>query len=171
MLVRTLSVLLLFASAAVSQESNPVSFQDNLLDRLVGTWKVTGLVHGSPSKQTLRAEWVLHHQFLRVYQKSEENVARRDFPFEGLFFIGYDDSAKRYVAHLMDVFGGRDSETLGYGNRTTDQVTLEFKQPEGSVTEQFTYAAKLKTWHIVSSVKTPDGKQIQILDLTAMPAR
>jgi hypothetical protein len=165
------SFLLLGVSAAISQERAPMSFQDDLLDRLVGTWKVKGVVHGNVSNQMLQADWVLHHQFLRVSQKSRENVAHRDFPFEGVFFIGYDDSEKRYVAHLMDVFGGRDSESIGYGKRTGDQVSFEFKQPDGLVTEEFTYAERLKAWHIVSAATTPDGKTIPILDLTATPAK
>ena len=164
------SVLLLLVSVANAQEKT-LSFQDDLLDKLAGTWKVTGVVHGNPSKQTLQADWVLHHQFLRVYEKSSENVAERDFPFEGVFFIGYDDTEKRYVAHLMTVFGGRDSETLGYGRRTGDQIILDFKQADGSVMQEFIYASKSKTWHIVSSATTPEGTKIPIVDLTATPSK
>ena len=165
------SVLLVAMSVAIAQESTPVSFRDDLLDRLAGTWNVTGAVHGNPSTQKLQADWVLHHQFLRLYQKSSENVAQRDFPFEGAFFIGYDNTEKRYVAHLMTVFGGRDSETLGYGRRTGDQIIFEFKQADGSVTQKFMYTPKSKTWHIVSSATTSEGTQLPILDLTATPSK
>jgi len=32
-------------------QSKPPTFQDDLLDRLVGQWNATGTVHGTPSKQ------------------------------------------------------------------------------------------------------------------------
>jgi hypothetical protein len=104
--------ILLIASLAAAQGGDSLSFHDDLLDHLTGKWAVAGTVHGKPSKQTLEAEWVLNHQFLRVYEKSVENVAAMKVPYEGVFFIGYDDSSNRYVAHLMNVFGGtrlRDS--------------------------------------------------------------
>jgi hypothetical protein len=164
------SLLVLVVSSAIAQQSAPATFKDALLDRLIGEWKIAGVVHGQPSNQTLRADWVLHHQFLRMYEKSSENVASKDFPFEAVFFIGYDDDKKQHVVHLMDVFGGRDSETLGYGKRGEDNISFTFKNTDSSVTEKFTYEAKSNSWHIVSSVTTPEGKQIPILDLTATPS-
>jgi hypothetical protein len=64
-------------------QSNPPGFQDDLLDRLVGKWNATGAVHGTPSKQTFEVDWALNHQFLRIHEKSEENVRGANVPVRG----------------------------------------------------------------------------------------
>jgi hypothetical protein len=78
--------ILLAPAAASAQEHSPF-FRDDLLEHLVGKWNAAGIVHGTPSRQTLEAEWVLNHQFLRVTQKSVENVTGQGFPFEGVFYL------------------------------------------------------------------------------------
>src|SRR5215831_5632052 len=94
-------ILMLVTATIAAPQSQRVdgpkaTFHDDVLDRLVGKWDVTGIVHGSPSTQTIDAEWVLNHQFLRVYEKSLENVAGTNVPYEGLYFVGYDHTDKRY---------------------------------------------------------------------------
>jgi hypothetical protein len=39
--------------------------------------------------------------------------------------------SERYVAHWIDVFGGRFSETLGYGKRAGDEIDFIFEYPDG----------------------------------------
>jgi hypothetical protein len=171
----TLLYVLLIASLAATQDqplaTSNSTFQDELLDHLVGKWTITGTVHGAQSKQTIEAEWVLNHQFLRVYEKSVENVAGTNAPYEGVFFIGYDDTSKRYVAHLMNVFGGRESEGLGYGQRDGNEIKLIFKNSEGSVVSRFIWDPESKTWRILSFPENAKGKVEPILDLTAMPSK
>jgi hypothetical protein len=55
---------------------------------------------------------------------------------------------------------GRDSETLGYGERKGNEIKFVFKAPDGSVEEQFIWEADSKVWHLVSWANTPDGKRI-----------
>jgi hypothetical protein len=163
--------VLLVAVLAMAQDKTSQSFQDDLLDHLQGNCDVTGMVHGNRSRQTLQAEWVLHHQFLRVDQKSMEDVAGMDMPYEGVFFIGYDNTDKRYIAHLMNVFGGRDSETLGYGEREGNKIRFLFKGPKGSVVEEFILEAQSKEWNLVSWANAPDGKRMPIFDLKVTAAK
>jgi hypothetical protein len=163
--------VLIVAAVAMAQDKTSQSFQDDLLDHLLGKWDITGIVHGNRSRQTLQAEWVLHHQFLRVDEKSMEDVARMDMPYEGVFFIGYDNTEKRYVAHLMNVFCGRDSEALGYGEQEGNKIRFIFNGPEGSVVEEFILEAQSREWHLVSWANAPDGKRIPILDLKATAAK
>jgi len=62
-----LSIFLLVCMTTISgtfAQSNPPTFQDDLLDHLVGKWDATGTVHGRPSRQTFEADWALNHQFL-----------------------------------------------------------------------------------------------------------
>jgi hypothetical protein len=163
--------VLVVAANVTAQQKTSALFKDDLLDHLLGTWDANGVVHGEPSKQTLEAEWVLHHQFLRVYEKSSENIANTEMPYEGVFFIGYDSTDNRYVAHLMNVFGGRDSEILGYGERKGNQITFVFKSPESSVEEQFIWEAENRAWHLVSWAIAPDGKRSPIVNLKATASK
>ncbi len=48
--------------------------------------------------------------------------------YEALVFLGYDNASERYVAHWIDVFGGRFSETLGYGTRSGDSIKFIFEE-------------------------------------------
>jgi hypothetical protein len=38
-------------------------------------------------------------------------------PEQAWIFLGFDHRSERYVAHWIDMFGGRASETLGFGTR------------------------------------------------------
>src|SRR5262245_31255793 len=83
-------------------------FHDELLGHLVGDWKLTRKIRGQTVENTVKAEWVLQHQFLRVHMKGLATPP----DYEAMIFIGYDNASERYVAHWIDVFGGRISETL-----------------------------------------------------------
>ena len=45
------------------------SFRDELLDNLTGDWKLTRKIRGQTVENSVQAEWVLNHQFLRVQMK------------------------------------------------------------------------------------------------------
>jgi len=38
-------------------------FRDELLDKLVGSWKLTRKIRGQTVENSVRAEWVLNHRF------------------------------------------------------------------------------------------------------------
>jgi hypothetical protein len=58
----------LIPSAAHTQ--TPMQWQDPLVDQMVGTWCVEGQVMGRPAHHDMQADWVLHHQFLRIHEKT-----------------------------------------------------------------------------------------------------
>lgn len=161
--------MLLIAAVAFSQ--NPPIYQDDLLDHPVGKWDVTGTVHDRPSKQTIEADWVVHHQFLRIHQKSVENVAGTNVPFEALLFIGYDKSNKRYVLHSLGVFGaGRPGEFV-YGQRSGNEIKFveNFAGRQGH--GRFIWQPEFKTWHYVSGVENAKGEWQATLDLVLTAAK
>lgn len=89
---------------------------------------------------------MLNHQFLRIHEKSVENVAGTRVPYEALYFIGYDIPQDRYVAHLVSVFGGQESEVLGFGQRSGGQIKLVFDNPGARII----WLPESKTWHILT---------------------
>lgn len=111
-LILLLIVLLSMAASGHAQQSTNGrggSFHDQLLDGLTGEWKVKRSIRGQVVDSTVRASWVLNHQFLRL----DMTDGKRPSEYSAEIYIGYDDAKKSYVVHWIDTFGGSFSETLG----------------------------------------------------------
>jgi len=140
------------AATAGPSMPNVSPFQDALVDQLNGPWTATGIAGDHPLSERVFGTWVLHHQFLRLY--TQESTIH----YESDLYIGYDSISDRYVAHLLDVFGGRSSETLGYGLRSGDQIQIVFDRPSMSARHTLTWNAKDATWLYLVEVKDHSGK-------------
>lgn len=129
-------------------------FRDELLDNLVGDWKLTRKMRAQSLENRVKAEWALNHQFLLVHMKDVATPSN----YEAMVFIGYDNTSERYVAHWIDVFGGRFSETLGYGKRTGNAIQFVFEYPDGPFHNTFTWNQESKTWIFLMEQKDQAGK-------------
>src|ERR1700758_5656265 len=96
-----LCLLCLFvAAAATAQAQLPQPLQDPFLDNFVGDWKVERSIRKKPAVQTsVHCEWVLRHQFIEFHYGAAETAPE----YEAFVFIGFDDAAKDYVCHWVDV--------------------------------------------------------------------
>jgi|ERR1035437_4592171 hypothetical protein len=156
------SVILAFLGAAHvtplrAQEpldGRKVTFHDDLLDNLAGDWKLTRTIKGQSTVNSVRGQWVLNHQFLLIHMKDVSDPAN----YEAMVYIGYDNTSQRYVAHWIDVFGGRFSETLGYGKRSGNSIKFVFEYPDGPFNNTFTWYPETKTWISLMEQKEPTGK-------------
>lgn len=128
-------------------------FRDELLDNLVGNWRVTRKIRGQIFENTATAEWVLNHQFLRLHLKDASNPPN----YEAMVFIGYDNASERYVVHWIDNFGGRASETLGYGTHAGNYIRFVFEYPDGPFHNTFTWNPEMKTWNFLMRNKDKAG--------------
>jgi len=129
-------------------------FRDELLDNLAGEWKLSRKIRGQSVENSVKAEWVLNHQFLLVHMKDVNGQPN----YEAMIFIGYDNASERYVAHWIDVFGGRFSETLGYGARYGNSIKFVFEYPDGPFHNAFTWYPETKTWIFLMEQKDQSGK-------------
>jgi len=129
-------------------------FRDELLDNLVGDWKLTRKMRAQSLENRVKAEWALNHQFLLVHMSDVATPSN----YEAMVFIGYDNTSERYVAHWIDVFGGRFSETLGYGKRTGNAIQFVFEYPDGPFHNTFTWNQESKTWVFLMEQKDQAGK-------------
>jgi len=94
---------------------------DDLLDKMVGEWRLSGKFEGQPMNHSVEMRWVLNHQFIEIHEK-DLNAPKGDaVAYEAMVYVGYEPSEKRYVAHWLDVFG-EGSPTLGYGKRTESAI-------------------------------------------------
>lgn len=106
--------------------------------------------------QSCDVNWVLNHQFLRIHFL---DVKKRLPEYEAMVFLGYDNMSERYVMHWLDVFGGRFSETLGYGTKKDESTILfVFEGPMGPLHNTISWDPKSKTWKMLIRQKNAEGK-------------
>ncbi|HEV3418707.1 MAG TPA: DUF1579 family protein [Candidatus Acidoferrum sp.] len=145
-------------------------FNDALLDHMVGNWKLTGNVMGRAAEHTVSVEWVLNHQFLRISEKDDALASSDRVPYEAMIMVGYDNTSERYVAHWNDVFGGRFSETLGYGTRAGNEIRFVFEYPDGPFHTTFRWNPETHQWKWLMQQKNKSGLLTEFADLTLTSA-
>lgn len=153
--------VLLCSPAVTSQAQEPLDgrnkiLKDDLLDNLAGEWKLTRKTHGQTSQSAVHTEWVLNHQFLFIHMKETSTPSQ----YEAMIYIGYDNMSERYVAHWIDFFGGRVSETLGYGTRDGQAIKFNFEYPDGPFHNTFTWHPESKSWTTLMVQKDRQGKWV-----------
>jgi hypothetical protein len=157
------ALVFLLISATLAQTSAP--WRDDLVDHLTGAWKMDGTVMGKQAHHQVQAEWILGHQFLRIHEQTDVNAPKDEHPYEADWYLGCDDVSQRYVLHLLDVFGGRFSETLGYGTRDGNEIRFVFEYPDGPFHTTFRWNPAQGTWAWLMEQKNKAGKWTQFADL------
>jgi hypothetical protein len=166
MVCACLAVGVAFAQDQPPELDGPKSvFQDPLLEMLQGNWKLTGKLMNHPVEHTIQAEWVLNHQFFRIHEKDETVAKDGNVAYEAVIMVGYDNTSDRYVAHWMDVYGGRFSETLGYGNRAENEIRFIFEYPDGPFHTTFRWKPDTKQWEWIMKTRNKAGQWIEFADL------
>lgn len=114
----------------------------------------------------ITAEWVLNHQFLSVIEK-DATATPAKLAYEAHIYIGYDNTSERYVIHWLDIFGGRVSETLGYGTRDGNSIKFNFEYPDGPFHNTFFWNPPENSWRFLLEQKDTAGKWKTFADQTA----
>ena len=146
------------AASATAQQPEPLDgpkriFQDPVLEKLIGTWAMVGAVGSRPGTYSLHVEWALNHQFLKLDMRDVADPPA----YQATVYIGYDNTSERYVAHWLDAFGGRFSETLGFGTRNGNAVLFVFEYPDGPFHTTFTLNSDAHTWNVLMQVRGAGG--------------
>lgn len=152
-------VFMACASSSFAQGEGPKPLEDDFLDLVVGKWVVSGTTHGLSVPQTLQADWMLNHQYVRIDQKTNENRPGWGIPFEAVHFIGYDRTQKRYVLHSLNVMGSSAPAVI-YGERQGNAIKFEASAGQRMVGLRMTWRPESGTWHFVWGFQ-PDGGQWQ----------
>jgi len=76
-----------------------------------------------------------------------------------MIMVGYDNTSERYLADWNDVYGGRFSETLGYGSRAGDEIRFGFEYPGGPfhTTLRWLPDSHPWNWHMQTCDKSSNG--------------
>ena len=148
-------VFLCAAGVAQEQADGPKrTFRDPFIEQLAGDWQLKRQIRGREVENTVKAEWVLNHQFLQIHMK---DVAVPP-AYEALVYIGYQHADQRYVAHWLDVFGGKFS-AVGYGKRDGDSIAFVFRYDDGPFYNTFRWDAATQSWTMTMESAGKDGKR------------
>jgi hypothetical protein len=165
-ILRCSFVVLLLSLGVTRVAAQPAAeWHDDLVDHLAGSWMLEGPVMGHVGHHDVQAEWVLNHQFLRIHEKTVANAPAGEHRYEATWFLGYDPVSERYILHLMDVFGARFSETLGYGTRDGNAIHFVFEYPDGPFHTTFRWSPETNSWQWLMEQKNKEGKWTQFADL------
>jgi hypothetical protein len=152
------------------QAQRPAEWHDSFADHLTGKWKVEGKVMGHDAHHEVDGEWVLDHQFIRLHERTAVSAPASESKYEAIWFLGYDAVSGHYVLHLLDVFGGRYSETLGYGVRSGNEIRFVFEYPDGPFHTTFRWLPETATWEWLMEQQDKGGKWTPFADLKFAPA-
>jgi hypothetical protein len=158
--------LKLFVLPALQPGQQPIDgakavLADPRLDKMVGHWTMNGELMGQPTTHTVQAKWILNHQFLEIHEWGPPDPKTAKPQYEAMPMIGYDNLSERY-----DVFGGRFSETLGYGKRVGNEIDFIFEYPDGPLRTNFIWDATRGQWHWQMTQKNTSGQWTTFADLT-----
>jgi hypothetical protein len=163
------------STGQVAKDGSDARFYDDLLDRLVGKWEVSAVVHGQKFTLDREADWVLSHQYLRIHEKSREVVPWLKVPFERTLYVGYNHRSKRYVVHELTVHGADtpfEPEGFYYGARSGNELAMDHMNGANVFARsRWTWDPRTSSWHFQGR-RVIDGKeQAPHVDQVAVAAR
>jgi hypothetical protein len=139
--------------------------QDELLDKMVGKWRLSGKFEGQPMNHSVEVRWVLNHQFIDIHERDLNQPKGSEVRYEAMVYVGYEATRRRYVAHWLDVFGD-GSPTLGYGKRAGSAIQFDFGYPGQPWLTTFRWNATANTWQWVMQTKTKEGQWQETANMT-----
>jgi len=161
--------------AQVDKDGNDRRFYDDLLDHFVGKWDVSATVYGQKFTLDREAQWVMSHQYLRIYEKSREVIPWLKAPFERTIFIGYNHRSKRYLVYELTVHGGdvpHEPEGLYYADRTGNELRMVMtKGSEVVGNARFTWEPASRSWHFQGREVIAGKEQEPVVDQKAVAAK
>jgi hypothetical protein len=150
---------LLISFSALAQ---PATFQDPLLEHMIGKWVLQGTIAGRNTTHDVVSEWVLGHQYMRIQEVSREKDARNQPAYEATILIGWDPRSSQYICLWLDNTGPWDftSQGIGRAKGSGDAITFRFGSNDGSsVNTTFSYDKDAGTWQW--SIDNEMGGKIQ----------
>lgn len=147
-------LLLTFGAARTvhAQTSPAPRLEDPFLQNLIGEWTIERKIRGTVVHNTLKAEWVLQHQFVQLHMKDTAQPSE----YEALVLVGYDPSTKRYLAHWCDSFGGQYAG-VGYGVLVNNAIDFFFNYADGPFHNTFTWNSATRSWRFLMESEGVDG--------------
>lgn len=143
--LKNLALLLLFSLLAAAQSP---SFQDPLLDHMIGKWVLQGTIGGRDTTHDVVVEWVLDHQYVRLHEVSREQTGKGQPAYEAIVFIGWDQPSGGYACLWLDSTGGGglSAQAIGHAKRSGDEIAFLFRTKDSVFHTTFVYSKGTNTW-------------------------
>jgi len=145
----TMKIFLLIVLISFPVSAQQTTFQDSLLDHLIGKWVLQGTIAGKETTHDIVAEWVLGHQYVQLHEVSHEKNVASEAMYEAIVFIGWDQPSTQYACLWLDVTGGGglSAQAIGHGKRSSDKIAFLFNGSDGSIFHTtFVYDRGADTW-------------------------
>jgi hypothetical protein len=131
---------------------------DVFLDKLAGSWTLTGNMGLTELRQKVNARWVIQGQFLEVHCIEEGTVTQDQPLYEAVYMLGYDEESEVYSMHLFDTFGARFAQTVGNGKRRNDSIEFLFEYPNSLFSNTFTWNQDTGVWEMLLRQQEENGE-------------
>jgi hypothetical protein len=143
-----LPVVVLISFSAPAQRT---TFQDSLLDHMIGTWVLQGTVAGAATTHDVIVEWVLAHQYVQIRETSREKNTKGEAAYDAIIFIGGDQPSGGYACLWLDVTGGGglSAQAIGHAKRNGDMLPFLFNVGGSIFHTTFVYGRNTDTWQWV----------------------
>lgn len=130
----------------------PPPVKDEVLAKMVGTWRAAGEMGGQKYVDTVRARWGLNRQFVITDVKTSDANDSKKVLYEGHGLMRYDTDKKQYVMHWFDAYG---SMQIFAGELKDNLLTLTSKGAKR--TEQLTFTLGKGSYKLSMDVSEGDG--------------
>jgi hypothetical protein len=121
------------------------------LDKLVGTWDLTGQMGKVALQESVAAQWTLGGLFVEMHFRSTLPAKVGEIPYEAVYFVGHHAEHDLYVLHLLDTFGVPPVIIPGIGKRDGNAIPFVFQYDAGPFTNRFVYEPFAGSWQIEQS--------------------
>jgi hypothetical protein len=153
-------------SAAPATDKAAQAEDRHFLDRLVGTWDMTGQTVGKPvhycatGRRILAAGWVEFHLM---------DLAR-PAQYEARVFLSPDPKAHDFVLHWLDQFGGAGARVVATGTRHGNVLHALFPYAEGAFRNAWEYQPARRRWTLTIEAQGADKSWSNFASYTLTPA-
>lgn len=139
-----------------------------LLEKLDGSWTMSGDVRGKPVTYSMKANPTLSGAFTELKMQDVQVPAE----YAAHVFIGYDEATKSVIVHWMDSFGAKYSIPHATGHIKDNAVQFTFRYESGHFRDTFTYHPEEDQWTFVLESLQADGSwkhfaQYKVIKTTA----
>ena len=144
-----MKIILLVILISLPMSAQQTTFQDSLLDHMIGKWVLQGTIAGKETTHDVIAKWVLGHQYLQFHETSREMNSIGKAEYEAIVTIGWDQPSSRYACLWLDVTGGGglSAQAIGHAKRSRDKMAFLFKGSDDSIFHTtFVYTRATDTW-------------------------
>jgi hypothetical protein len=151
-------VALLIASPLQAQASQP----DSLLDRMIGSWVLRGIIAGEQVIHDVTCKWVLGATYVEIREVSRAKTPGGAPEYEAIVYVGIDPKTQRYSILWLDntAMGAFAPEGTGHAMAAGDSIPFVFGgPPTDRILNTFVFRRASNTWEWHIDNESANGKR------------